>query len=123
MARARRKKKGRAAGFLLLAGLALLIAGFIARREIPNLIRQAHSPAAAAHADIGGVPDLSGGEKLHPPDEPRLYAGTGEGGAGQRTVSPGGNDSHSAARENQSGEHINGSERRQLDNLIKEKSQ
>ncbi len=102
----------------------MLIAGFIARREIPNLIRQAHSPAAAAHADIGGLTGLGGdGEKLHPPTEPRLYAGSGASDSGQPVVSPGANDSHSAEQENQSGEHISGGERRQLDNLIKEKSQ
>jgi hypothetical protein len=116
-----KKKKGRAAGFLLLAGLALLIAGFIARREIPILIKEAgHSPAAAAHADIGGISD---GEKLQPPAEPRLYAGSSDSSAGvERSASPAANVVHDTNQENQSGEHLSDTERRQLDNVIKEKS-
>ncbi len=119
MARAKRKRKGRAAAFLLLAGLALLIAGFIARHEIPILIKEAgRSPAAPANADIGGI---SGGEKLHPPGAAPMYASGGGGGA-RESEAPGVTDSHKPKQENQSGEHLTGAERRQLENVIREKS-
>jgi hypothetical protein len=126
LARARRKKsKGRAARFLLLAGLALLIAGFVARHEIPFLIKHdGHSPAAAAHADIEGGQGLAGSiEKLHPPIDRHLYAGGGEGSAnGKWLSSPGAKGSHDATRDDRLGEHISNPERRQLNDLIEEKS-
>ncbi len=119
----RKKKKGRAARFLLLAGLTLLIVGFIARRTIPMLIKHGgHLPAASTNGDTGGRQGLVGaGEKLHPPADIPRYAGDGAA-AGQRLPPAAGNDSHDGGEKNQSGEHITGPESRQLDDLIKEKS-
>ncbi len=127
MARAkarRKKKKGRGIGFLLLAGLSLLIAAFIARREIPGLIKHAsRSPAAPAQADTGGLEGLAGGgEKLHPPAEPRLYAGGGDRAVAARRLASPSKDSHEGAASDRPGEYINGSERQRLESLIKEKS-
>ncbi len=118
MARTRRRRNGRAAAFLLLAGLALLIAGFIARHEIPILIKEAgRSPATPANADLGG------GEKAHPPDAPPMYANGRSGTArDSQSESPGITDSQKPAQENQSGEHLTGAERRQLEKVITEKS-
>jgi hypothetical protein len=101
----RKKRKGKAASFLLLAGLTLLIAGFIARREIPGLIRSSRpAPQRPAQGNSGRVPGLAGGgENLHSPSGTDVYA-------------------DGAAQTNQSGEHITGSERRALDALIKQKS-
>ncbi|HEY2106307.1 MAG TPA: hypothetical protein VGH29_11015 [Candidatus Binataceae bacterium] len=121
MASARRKKtKGRAARFLLLALLTLLIAGFIARRTIQRLVKHDAS-AASANADTGGQQGLvGGGESLHPPDDKPRYAGGAD--SGPPIASPARNDWRSGAGKNPSGEHITGSERRQLDDLIKQKS-
>jgi len=120
----RKKKKGRAARFLLLALLTLLIAGFIARRTIQRLIRQDALSRSSANADTGEQQGLVGaGERLHPSDDRPRYAGGGGGADGGAPIaSPARNDSHHGAEKNQSGEHITGSERRQLDDLIKEKS-
>jgi len=122
--RRRNKNKGRAAEFLFLAGLALLIAGFVARHEIPFLLKHAaHSPAAPAHADIGGAEGVAGAlGKLHPPADRRLYAGGDSGDDASRSALPAGNGLHGEPGENQPGEHITGPERRQLNDLIKEKS-
>jgi len=120
----RKKKKGKAARFLLLAGLSLLIAGFIARRTIQVLIKHdGHSPAASADADTGGQQGLvGGGEKLHPPADIPRYVGGGESVAGGQRLPPvAGNETHRGEK-NQSGEHITGPESRQLDDLIKDKS-
>ena len=123
MAPRRKKKKGRAARFLLLALLTLLVAGFIARRTIQRLIRQDAESAASANADTGGPQGpVGGGDRLHPPDHvPRYAAGADSAAGGSPPGSPG-NDLRNGAAKNQSGEHITGSERRQLDDLIKEKS-
>jgi hypothetical protein len=118
----RKRKKGRAAGFLLLALLTLLIAGFIARRTIQRLIKQDAESAASANADTGGPPGLvGGGERPHPSGD--ITAGGGNDAAGRLPVAaPRGNDLHKGAEKKQPGERITGSERRQLDDLIKEKS-
>ncbi len=118
MALARRKRRrGRAAGFILLAGLSLLIAGFIARHEIPILIKEAgRSPAAPASADIGAA---GGSKALPPPSAAPMDASAGMARAVQ---SPRATDSHGANQDNQSGERLTGAERRQLENVIREKS-
>ncbi|HEV3110308.1 MAG TPA: hypothetical protein VGY99_07420 [Candidatus Binataceae bacterium] len=118
----RKKRKGRAARFLLLALLTLLIAGFIARRTIQRLIKQDADAAASANADTGGQQGLvGGGERLHPPDDIAAGGDNGAGG-GPAAASPAGNRLHSGAEKNRSGERITGSDRRQLDDLIKQKS-
>jgi hypothetical protein len=100
-----RKRKGRAASLLLLAGLTLLIAGFIARREIPGLIRHSRPRLGLpARGDNGQVQGLAeSGENLHSPADNAVHA-------------------DATAQSNGSGEHITASERRALDDLIKQKS-
>jgi hypothetical protein len=106
LARSKRsKRKSRAVGFLFLAGLTLLIAGFIARREIPGLIRHSrprlHLPD---RGDSGQAQGLAAGlEKLHSPPDSAVHADC-------------------TTQSNGSGEQITGSERRALNDLIKEKS-
>jgi hypothetical protein len=119
LARTRKKKsKGRAARFLLLALLVVLIAGFIARREIPVLIHNA--ARGSADADTGGRRSLDEGrENLHSSAGGGLSANGGPVG-GQPMVSPAGNDVQANGKP--PGEHITSAERRQLDDLIKEKS-
>jgi len=126
LSRSRRKKrKSRAAGFLTMAGLTVLIAGFVARHEIPTLIRQAaHSPAARANADTG-APDSLGGdvERLPPRADSPVYASGGNGDAAQQKMgSRGTAEARDQVKKNPSGEHITAAERRQLDKLIGEKS-
>ncbi len=119
MARTRRKKKGRGIGFLLLAGLTLLIAGFVARHEIPRLIEEAgQSPARPAQADTGNRALTGGMPDYRPPS--RLYAGAGATEQKRtETERPNSNDAsdNSAPREK-----ITNSEREQLNKVIKEKS-
>jgi len=114
------KKKGRGAGFLLLAGLTLLIAGFVARHEIPQLIRGAEqSPAQPAQADVGVQERRGGMPDFHPPN--RQYAGAGPAHRDRphsnRGITPGRESEKSGPREN-----ITDSERRQLNEVIKQKS-
>jgi hypothetical protein len=109
-------KKGRGAGFLLLAGLTLLIAGFVARHEIPGLIRQAaQSPAQPAQADIGVQEHRGGMPDFHPPGS--LYAGAGTGDEKRHVLSQ-----DRKSDKNGPSEHITDSDRRQLDQVIKDKA-
>jgi hypothetical protein len=106
--------------FLLLAGLTLLIAGFIARREIPGLIRQNHFSPAPGHSDNGSAPGLAdGSEKFHPLANTGVYADGARGAAGAQNAvlaAPAG------SQDEQAGERITGSERRALDDMIDQKS-
>ncbi len=112
------KKKGRGLGFIFLAGLTLLIAGFIARHEIPLLIKEAgQSPARPAQADVGS--DVRGAMPgYHPPS--RLYAGAGR--ASSQRLESGSRDSDQEDEKKGPHENITDSERRQLNKLIQEKS-
>jgi hypothetical protein len=103
--------------------LTLLIAGFIARREIPGLIRQRHFPPAPGHADSGDALGLAGGgEKLHPLANAGVYADGTAGAAGERNAAPAADGSQAEARNDRAGERITSSERQALDDLIKLKS-
>ncbi|GEM_PF-3904504 len=103
----------------MLAALTLLIAGFVARHEIPNLMQQAgESPARPAQADTGNRDPTGAMSDYHPPS--RLYAGTSETQPkGMEPQSPPGWSGGSA---NQPHEHITDSEREQLNKLIQEKA-
>ncbi len=118
MARVKRKtNRGRAIRLLLLAGLTLLIAGFIARREIPSLIERTARSPAGADADYGGQGASPANQTdPHPSAGHREYAGNRTRQAPDAASKAGGD------QENQSGEHITGSDRRQLDKLIEQKS-
>jgi hypothetical protein len=119
-ARKRTRNRAKAARFFLLAFLALLIAGFIARRSIPLLMKAHTRPAAVPvqGGDSAKEPGLArAGENLHPP----VTAGRPEGGAKQLAAHST-NTVHSRVLENPAGEQLTGAERRRLDNLIKERS-
>lgn len=116
----RKKKKGRAATFLLLAGLTLLIAAFIARRTVLKLISEDAQTPAAAIADTGAPPEPGAGSGPNVPDDAHRYAGASDRTAAGATHDR--NDPNKDAAKNHPGEHITGSERRQLDTLIREKS-
>jgi hypothetical protein len=118
-AKKRTKNRGRAARFFLLAFLALLIAGFIARRSIPLLMKPHTRPAAVpVHRDSASEPALAGaGENLHPP----VTSDRPDGGAKQLAAHS--TDTvRSRVLKNPAGEQLTGAERRRLDNLIKERS-
>ena len=122
MARARKrtKNRGKAARFFLLAFLALLIAGFIARRSIPLLMKQHTRPAAVPVQgdDNAKQPGLAGaGENLRPP----VTSDRPDGGAKQLAAHST-NAVRSRVLKDPAGEQLTGAERRRLDNLIKERS-
>jgi hypothetical protein len=104
----------------MLAGLTLLIAGFVARHEIPNLIEETReSPAPPAQADTGSHSLRGGMPDYHPPSH--LYAGAIE--SGQKPAhSESAADGSGEPRKNAPHESITDSEREQLNRVIKEKS-
>ncbi len=115
----RRKKKSRAARFFLLAALTLLIAGFIARREIPNLIRSSHRLAPArVGEERGSLPDLVvPGENLHAP------AGFASPDSSAKDLAAHlKKDLRVRAPQGPPHEEITGTERQRLGDLIKERS-
>jgi hypothetical protein len=98
VARARRKRrKSKALGFFLLAGLTLLIAGLIARHEIPFLIRHSHH---RAHANVIGDNAASGSLVVDHKDR----------------------NTFDAPASGQPQEEITRSDREELGNLIRERS-
>ncbi len=115
----RRKKKSRAARFFLLAALALLIAGFIARRQIPILMRPSYRPAPAPVGEgRGSLPDLAvPGENLHAP----AVSASPDSSAVQLAAHLR-KDLSVHARQGPPREEITGAERQHLDDLIKERS-
>jgi hypothetical protein len=118
LARSRKKRKGRGLGFIFLAGLTLLIAGFIARHEIPILIKEAGQPSARpAQADIGS--DVRGATSGYRPPS-RVYAGAASA-SGKRLESRS-RDSDQEIGKKGPHDNITDSERRQLNKLIQEKS-
>ena len=121
MARAkqRRKKKSRAARFFLLAALTLLIAGFIARRQIPILMRPSYRPAPArVGEERGSLPDLAvPGENLHAPAVSASPDSSAEQLAAHLKK-----DLSIRAPQGPPREEITGAERQHLGDLIKERS-
>jgi hypothetical protein len=119
LARTRGKKKGRGIGFLFLAGLTLLVAGFVARHEIPFLLEQAgQSPARPAQADTGNR-NLTGGMPDYRPPA-GLYAGAGA--MEQKRAQAAASNSNGSLEKNAPRENITNSEREQLNRVIKEKA-
>jgi hypothetical protein len=116
----RRRNKGRAYRFFLLAALTLLMAAFIARREIPFLMKLGidgpHRPARDASENRQRL--VGGGENLHPSLTPADEDGRASQGAARSENQPPGGPKRAPA-----GEEITGSERRQLGALIKDRSQ
>jgi hypothetical protein len=115
----RRRNKIRAFGFFLLAALTLLIAGFIARGEIPFLMGSGVDVvphrAPAALANRHGL--VAGGKNLHPAVTP-----AGEDGNAAQVAPASGNQRRNSPGKGSSTEDITGSERQQLGELIKERS-
>jgi len=116
----RRRNKGRAYRFFLLAALTLLMAAFIARREIPFLMKLGidgrHRPARGASENPQRL--VGGGENLHPYLTPAGEDGRASQGAARSENQPPGGPKKAPAVE-----EITGSERRQLGELIKGRSQ
>jgi hypothetical protein len=115
----RRKSRSRAARFFLLAALTLLIAGFIARRQIPILMRPSRRPAPAPVSEgRENLPDLAGpGENLHAPAVSASPDRSAEQLAAHLRK-----DLSVRARQGSPHEEITGAERQRLGDLIKERS-
>lgn len=115
----RRKNKSRAARFFLLAALTLLIAGFIARREIPILMRPSHRLAPArVGEERGSLRDFTvPGENLHAPAVSASPDGSAKDLAARLKK-----DLRVRAPQGPPHEKITGTERQQLGDLIKERS-
>jgi hypothetical protein len=115
----KRKKKSRAYRFFLLAALTLLIAGFIARREIPLLMRHSSRPPPPhVSEDRENFPDLAApGENLHPP----VVSDSSDDGARQLAAHLK-KDLRASAQQGHPHEEITGAERQKLGDLIKERS-
>jgi hypothetical protein len=123
----RRRRKSRAFGFFLLAGLTLLIAGFIARREIPFLIRHSYRRApAAVNSDNAPARTMAVGDgALHHSGAP---AKTGNAPAKTRNedavavADQSAKGAHVAAEGGEPPEETTRSDRQRLGNLIRERS-
>ncbi len=122
MARAkqRRKKKSKAARFFLLAALTLLIAGFIARRQIPILMRPSYRQAPAPVGEgRGSLPDFAvPGENLHAP----AVSASPDGSSAVQLAAHLRKALSVHARQGPPREEITGAERQHLGDLIKERS-
>jgi hypothetical protein len=116
-AKKRKKKQSRAYRFFLLAALTLLIAGFIARHEIPLLIRNSRRPAPAhVSEDRENFPDLAApGGNLHPP-----VVSEAADDRARRLADHLKNDLR--ARQSPPHDELTGAERQRLGDLIKERS-
>jgi hypothetical protein len=114
----RRRNKSKAFRLFLLAALTLLIAGFIARREIPALMKSGID--AVPHRATDGVTPhahAAGGADL----QPAVVSAHDQGGAPVQ-AEPGAKRQRRGNSVIGSGEEITGSERQQLGELIRERS-
>jgi hypothetical protein len=116
----RRKRKGRAVGFFLLAGLTLLIAGFIARREIPFLIRHGyHHPPTSINGDNAMPRTLAtGGANTNHSDAAAKTRNVAAVAARDQYA----NGAQTAAETEEPREDLSSSDRQQLGKLIKERA-
>jgi hypothetical protein len=120
----RRRKKGKAFRYFMLAALTLVIAGFIARHEIWHY--EHPTPAPAKAESRAPQRDTAGAPGVVPPIGPAGATGTkvkpAAASGSKRIAANAANNPRGRSHRGPAGEELSGSDRRELSDLIKERS-